>query len=209
MSAEDRCRELIKKRASIKAKLTQFMAYFNTAKTCEQLSDSQLVELDMRIKKLDDSYDSFDSYQSELEMLAEDPTEQYTARELFERSYYKEIAAARELVDRHRSQRAKEVQSEVPAHRVSETALLEQVLQRVRYWPATENQMAELKGLPRRRNHGGNQGQELTAAYVAPRPHRSSAAWQRWRRKSSRHKDEKGSHSSGLQYNLSSTHTRS
>ncbi|XP_061725145.1 uncharacterized protein LOC133531064 isoform X4 [Cydia pomonella] len=195
MSAEDRCRELIKKRASIKAKLTQFMAYFNTAKTCEQLSDSQLVELDMRIKKLDDSYDSFDSYQSELEMLAEDPTEQYTARELFERSYYKEIAAARELVDRHRSQRAKEVQSEV--------------LQRVRYWPATENQMAELKGLPRRRNHGGNQGQELTAAYVAPRPHRSSAAWQRWRRKSSRHKDEKGSHSSGLQYNLSSTHTRS
>ncbi|XP_061728105.1 uncharacterized protein LOC133533163 isoform X1 [Cydia pomonella] len=113
MSAEDRCKELIKKRASIKAKLTQFIAYFNTAKTCEQLSDSQLVELDMRIKKLDDSYDSFDFYQSELEMLAEDPTEQYTARELFERSYYKEIAAARELVDRHRSQRAKEVQSEV------------------------------------------------------------------------------------------------
>ncbi|XP_048001463.1 uncharacterized protein LOC125238232 [Leguminivora glycinivorella] len=113
MATEIKCKELIKKRASIKAKLTQFIAYLNTAKTCERLSDSQLVELDMRIKKLDDSYNSFDNYQSELEMLVEDPAEQYAERELFERSYYKEIAAARELVDRHRSQHAKEVQSEV------------------------------------------------------------------------------------------------
>lgn len=43
-------KELIKKRGSIKAKLTQFIGFLNTSKSCQQLSDSQLTELELRIR---------------------------------------------------------------------------------------------------------------------------------------------------------------
>ncbi|XP_047985755.1 probable cytochrome P450 6a14 [Leguminivora glycinivorella] len=45
---------------------------------------------------------------SELEQLVEDPSELYTDREQFEGTYYHELATARELLERHRSQRAKD-----------------------------------------------------------------------------------------------------
>ncbi|XP_061726239.1 uncharacterized protein LOC133531837 [Cydia pomonella] len=111
MATEIRCKELIKKRGTVKAKLTQFTAYLATAKSCAQLSDPQLVELDLRITKIDALYESYDTFQSELEQLVEDPSELYTDREQFEGTYYHELATARELLERHRSQRAKEYAS--------------------------------------------------------------------------------------------------
>ncbi|XP_026326027.1 uncharacterized protein LOC113234770 isoform X2 [Hyposmocoma kahamanoa] len=105
-------KELIKKRGSIKAKLTQFIGFLNTSKSCQQLSDSQLTELEIRIERLENSFTLYDDFQTELEMLSEKTDELYAEREIFENSYYSAVGIARELLTRHRRQRDKDAQSE-------------------------------------------------------------------------------------------------
>ncbi|XP_049886544.1 uncharacterized protein LOC126381028 isoform X2 [Pectinophora gossypiella] len=110
-SIEEKIKALIKKRGSIKAKLTQFIGFFNTSKTCKQLSDSQLTELEIRIGKLEDSFLLYDEFQSELELLSEKTDELYAEREVFETSYYSTVGEARELLTRHRRSHDKDAQA--------------------------------------------------------------------------------------------------
>ncbi|KAF9405434.1 hypothetical protein HW555_013830 [Spodoptera exigua] len=78
----------IKKRASIKAKLTQFNTYLNISKSCKKLSEVQVIEIEYRLNIFESLYEKYDALQDELEALVDDPSEQYAEREEFERLYY-------------------------------------------------------------------------------------------------------------------------
>lgn len=111
MTEEVTVKELTRKRASIKSQLTQFTNFLATAKSCEQLSEEQLVELDIRIEKIVTVYATYDQLQSQLEFLSARPDEQFTEREQFESIYYRQLAAARALLSRHRAQLGSKVGS--------------------------------------------------------------------------------------------------
>uniref|UniRef100_A0A2H1WM60 SFRICE_016310 n=1 Tax=Spodoptera frugiperda TaxID=7108 RepID=A0A2H1WM60_SPOFR len=106
MAEEIKMKELTKKRASIKSQLTQFTTFLNIIKSCEQLSEEQLVELEIRIDKMVTIYATYDHLQGQLEYLSAKPDEQFTERELFEANYYKQLASARALLTQHRTQLA-------------------------------------------------------------------------------------------------------
>ncbi|KAJ0169328.1 hypothetical protein K1T71_015212 [Dendrolimus kikuchii] len=115
MANEAKIKELVKKRASIKAKLTQFISFLANAKSYEHLSDTQLLELELRLRKLESSYSAYDEFQSELEIISDSPEELYADREQFESQYYSQTAAARNLiaVNRKLSQQRSDSASEV------------------------------------------------------------------------------------------------
>ncbi|XP_022827332.1 uncharacterized protein LOC111357037 isoform X3 [Spodoptera litura] len=91
-------KSFIKKRASIKAKLTQFNSYLSVSKSCEKLSEVQIVEIEYRLNIFENLYEKYDALQDELEALVEDPSEQYAEREEFEKLYYSLVASARQLI---------------------------------------------------------------------------------------------------------------
>ncbi|KAF9808214.1 hypothetical protein SFRURICE_012073, partial [Spodoptera frugiperda] len=82
-------KSLIKKRASIKAKLTQFSS---------KLSEVQIVEVEYRLNIFENLYDKYDMLQTDIEETVDDPSEQYAEREEFEKQYYTLVAAARQLI---------------------------------------------------------------------------------------------------------------
>lgn len=91
-------KSFIKKRASIKAKLTQFSSYLNVSKSCEKLSEVQVIEIEYRLNIFESLYEKYDALQVELEALVDDPSEQYAEREEFEKLYYGLVASARQLI---------------------------------------------------------------------------------------------------------------
>ncbi|XP_047026105.1 uncharacterized protein LOC124634536 isoform X3 [Helicoverpa zea] len=97
-------KSLMRKRASIKAKLTQFSSYLNIAKSCEQLSEVQIVEVEYRLNTIENLYDKYDVLQADMEEMVDDPSEQYAEREEFEKQYYSLVAAARQLISNARKQ---------------------------------------------------------------------------------------------------------
>nr|XP_049693532.1 uncharacterized protein LOC126054024 isoform X3 [Helicoverpa armigera] len=97
-------KSLMRKRASIKAKLTQFSSYLNIAKSCEQLSEVQIVEVEYRLNTIENLYDKYDVLQADMEEMVDDPSEQYAEREEFEKQYYSLVAAARQLINNARKQ---------------------------------------------------------------------------------------------------------
>ncbi|XP_047024460.1 uncharacterized protein LOC124633320 isoform X2 [Helicoverpa zea] len=97
-------KSLIKKRASIKAKLTQFSSYLNISKSCEQLSEVQIVEVEYRLNTIENLYDKYDVLQADMEEMVDDLSEQYAEREEFEKQYYSLVAAARQLISNARKQ---------------------------------------------------------------------------------------------------------
>ncbi|XP_049704993.1 uncharacterized protein LOC126056356 isoform X3 [Helicoverpa armigera] len=106
MTEEIKIKELTKKRASIKSQLTQFTSFLNVSKSCDQLSEEQLVELELRVDKMVTVYATYDQLQGQLECLSAKPDEQFTEREQFEAIYYKQLASARALLTQHRTQLA-------------------------------------------------------------------------------------------------------
>lgn len=112
---------LIKKRASIKAKLTQFSTYLNTAKSCEKLSQLQVTEIECRLNTFESLYHKYDALQNDLEEAADDPSEQYTEREDFEKQYYALLAIARQLIADSRKPCAGDSDSEVAVSCTSHT----------------------------------------------------------------------------------------
>lgn len=92
---------LIKKRATCKAKLTQFKNYLDTAQSCDRLSRLQINELNVRLAKIEELYTDFDNIQSEIENLSDIPEDQYRDRETFETQYFGAIALARDVLVRH------------------------------------------------------------------------------------------------------------
>lgn len=89
---------LIKRRASLKAKLTLFESYLQTVESCDSLSRLQINELNVRLSKIEEIYTDFDSIQCDIENSTEIPDEQYKEREAFETKYFRVIARARDLL---------------------------------------------------------------------------------------------------------------
>ncbi|XP_075990377.1 uncharacterized protein LOC142986031 [Anticarsia gemmatalis] len=89
---------LIKKRASIKAKLTQFSNYLNVSESCEKLSDVQIIEIEYRLNLFEGLYEKYDALQCDLEEALDDPSEQFAEREAFEKQCYGLVASARQLI---------------------------------------------------------------------------------------------------------------
>lgn len=112
---------LIKKRASIKAKLTQFSTYLNTAKSCEKLSQLQVTEIECRLNTFESLYHKYDALQNDLEEAADDPSEQYNEREDFEKQYYALLATARQLIADFRKPCSGDSDSEVAVSCTSHT----------------------------------------------------------------------------------------
>ncbi|XP_063629910.1 uncharacterized protein LOC134801301 [Cydia splendana] len=89
---------LIRRRASLKAKLTLFESHLTTVESCDRLSRLQLTELNDRLSKIEEIYSEFDSVQCDIENELEIPDEQYKEREAFESKYFGLVARARELL---------------------------------------------------------------------------------------------------------------
>ncbi|XP_048003351.1 uncharacterized protein LOC125239742 isoform X1 [Leguminivora glycinivorella] len=94
----DTLKELVKKRGSLKAKLTLFNTYINVAKSCERLSELQITELQCRLDKIESVYPEFDALQMEIEALSEKPEEAYAEREQFESHFFVLVSTARLLL---------------------------------------------------------------------------------------------------------------
>lgn len=110
-----RVTQLKRSRASMKAKLTQFQIYLNTAKSYESLSELHSTELEYRLSIIEKLHNDYDTLQNELEMICESPDEQYSEREAFENQYFTLLASARHLLatcsDRVARQRSGSVSS--------------------------------------------------------------------------------------------------
>ncbi|XP_059053098.1 uncharacterized protein LOC131847536 isoform X2 [Achroia grisella] len=93
--------KLIKKRSSLKAKLTTFTNYLDIVSSCQSLSELQRLELQSRFAKIDALYEDFDNLQTEIESLDTSVAkveEAYVARQQFEDLYHPLVARARSLL---------------------------------------------------------------------------------------------------------------
>ncbi|KAF9799970.1 hypothetical protein SFRURICE_020459 [Spodoptera frugiperda] len=90
--------KLVKRRSSMKAKLTTFSAYLNVLKSCDNLSNLQIIELETRFDKFNALYTEFDELQTEIEVSSDKPDEAYATRDQFEQQYYSLVALARSLL---------------------------------------------------------------------------------------------------------------
>lgn len=89
-SNDDIIRNLIKKRSSVKAKLTLFTKFVNSL----QLTELGKVELKERFGKLEAFYDQFSSIQDELDLIVSESEvdKELLERETFENNYYALVA---------------------------------------------------------------------------------------------------------------------
>ncbi|XP_037295306.1 uncharacterized protein LOC119189510 [Manduca sexta] len=92
-------KELIKKRASFKGRLTAFANYLNDLN--QSLSQSQVNELQIRISKIEKLYDQYDEVQLRLECLVDDVNLQTLERNDFETLYYKHLSYAQDILSRN------------------------------------------------------------------------------------------------------------
>lgn len=97
-------KSLIKKRASIKAKVTLFSNYIQQQKPCGELSELQVIEIEYRLTIFESLYENYDALQSGIEELVEPPDDQDEERAEFEKLYYSSVAAARHIVTSSRAQ---------------------------------------------------------------------------------------------------------
>lgn len=89
-------KELIKKRASYKGRLTNFTKYIN--ELSGSLSLQQVNELQLRIGKIECLYDHYDEVQLKIECLVDDIDAQSSERNDFESLYYQSLSKAQELI---------------------------------------------------------------------------------------------------------------
>ncbi|XP_031339598.1 uncharacterized protein LOC116168083 [Photinus pyralis] len=99
---------LIKKRGSVKAKLTNFQKYVDNLVSIfpQFLIEDQVVfiELKQRVDRFQGVLDEFDGIQGQIELISDDPEAQYLEREIFEAAYYGiEAKAKRFLVQNIKS----------------------------------------------------------------------------------------------------------
>ncbi|KAL4718853.1 hypothetical protein ACJJTC_017312 [Scirpophaga incertulas] len=92
---ESSIRESIKKRGTIKGKLTLFAKFVNSFCNVQLLDDKQLTELKLRSDIAQSLLSDFDNIQTSIEMMMvseSDLTYQLEARETFENIYYETMA---------------------------------------------------------------------------------------------------------------------
>ncbi|XP_050669384.1 uncharacterized protein LOC126968409 [Leptidea sinapis] len=95
--SELKLKELIKKRGSFKAKLTQFTNFFKLLPT-DELDSFQVAELECRLGVMKSLYKDFDDLQTQLELLSENADDMYQEREAFETQYFTQMSRARSLL---------------------------------------------------------------------------------------------------------------
>ncbi|KAJ8914829.1 hypothetical protein NQ315_014841 [Exocentrus adspersus] len=93
---------LIRKRASVKARLTGFEKFFKDfivqirdTESETPVSDTKLAEFELRFLRAEQLVSEFDSIQNEIESITEQPDENYIIRDEFEAKYHSIIAEAR------------------------------------------------------------------------------------------------------------------
>ncbi|XP_052741125.1 uncharacterized protein LOC128198690 isoform X2 [Bicyclus anynana] len=99
-------KELTKLRGSVKGKLTIFQNYLSSFDDSnhDDLTENQINELECRLNKVDSLHVEFDKFQTELEMLSEDPSQLFSEREEFDQKYFSLVASARTIMNRSRRQ---------------------------------------------------------------------------------------------------------
>ncbi|CAK9814704.1 hypothetical protein ANTQUA_LOCUS8181, partial [Anthophora quadrimaculata] len=90
-------RDLIRKRATIKSKLTTFTKFVGS---CEETENIHIEQLKLRIERLEKEFETFDSVQQALELLASDNDYEIRLNERteFEDQYYEALAIATRIV---------------------------------------------------------------------------------------------------------------
>lgn len=91
-------KELIKKRGSIKGRITAFANHLSTLNTAT-LSSSEARELQLRIGKIESLYDQYDEVQLKIECSSDNSEAQINERTDFERHYYRLLADAQGMLD--------------------------------------------------------------------------------------------------------------
>lgn len=94
-------KELIKRRGTIKGRLTKFIDYLSTIQKIKasDITSLQTKELSLRLSKFQDLFKTFDELQSEIESICSDVDEQLDERESTERQFYSALSVAQELIE--------------------------------------------------------------------------------------------------------------
>lgn len=92
-------KDLIKQRATIRARLTLFDKFVTPIMDCKDVNALQQNELRLRCDKVRDLSCSFEEIQSQIELLDEDTTKQIEERESTENVFFNLIAKAQLLLD--------------------------------------------------------------------------------------------------------------
>lgn len=93
-------KELIKRRASYKGRITAFSTYLNSL-NIPSLTSTDITELQLRIGKIKSIFEQYDEVQLQLESLAESIDIQLSERNEFESNYYRLLARAQNIVDKY------------------------------------------------------------------------------------------------------------
>ncbi|XP_049869236.1 uncharacterized protein LOC126368998 [Pectinophora gossypiella] len=100
MSDKEQLDKLLKRRRTIKAKVTSFENYLKLLLSCEKITDLQRIDLDGRFSKFIDVYPEFDKLQTEIEILSDTPDVMFSYREQLEAQYHTLMAQARILLEK-------------------------------------------------------------------------------------------------------------
>lgn len=91
---------LIKKRSAIKSKLTIFGNHIKLIETSKPLTELQIIDIQCRLQKIEPLYEEFDTLQTEIEILSDEPpVEEVPAERVqFDNNYYSLVARAKSLL---------------------------------------------------------------------------------------------------------------
>ncbi|XP_022818277.1 uncharacterized protein LOC111350810 isoform X4 [Spodoptera litura] len=94
----DSLKTLIKKRSSVKSKLTIYNNYLTLIKSSAAISQLQRLDLEERFIKFQSLHAEFDDLQTQIEVLADDAESTFTEREDFDRQFFSLVALTRSLL---------------------------------------------------------------------------------------------------------------
>ncbi|XP_035457975.2 uncharacterized protein LOC118281504 isoform X2 [Spodoptera frugiperda] len=94
----DTLKTLLRKRSSLKSKLTIYSNYLSLIKSSAQISGLQRLDLQERFNKFDSLHSQFDELQTEIELLADDAETAFVEREDFDRQFFNLVALTRSLL---------------------------------------------------------------------------------------------------------------
>ncbi|XP_045458277.1 uncharacterized protein LOC123668590 [Melitaea cinxia] len=94
-------KELLKKRSTIKGRLTKFREYITVLNQIKpaDLTGAQVKEISLRLTKFQELFTSFDELQDQIELLSTDQDEQIRERDFIESQFYSLISTAQEIID--------------------------------------------------------------------------------------------------------------
>lgn len=89
----------VKKRGTIKSKLTIFAGFVNELNLKEIKTKADITQLQHRVNKIQPIIDEFDAIQGEIEISTDTIDEEFTERETFETKYFNLIALANTIIE--------------------------------------------------------------------------------------------------------------